>query len=496
MIRLSSLQQFVEPHTPGTPRRQGAATLSPATQRSTIVTGGEVVTPTGIERSDLSIDDARITSIGPATSAPGAERIDASGCLVIPGAVDVHTHLDMEVGAARSSDDFLSGTRAAACGGTTTVVDFATAYRGQDPAAGLAAWHAKAAGKAVVDYGFHMSLTELARPADDVVVEMVEAGITSFKLYMTYPERLMVSDDVIAQVLRAAGRHGALVCLHCEDDATIQRLRAEALAQGHTEPRWHAWSRPPEAEGSAVARAARMAAQAEAACYVVHLSSADALERVRAAQDQGQPFYAETCPQYLYLSAERYDDVPQEAASYVCAPPLRDRRHSEELWEGLGRGYLQVVSTDHCPFSTRDRKAGLTGEGWTDFTGIPGGLAGIETRLSLIYQQVIEGALTVQSWVDRCCSAPAKLFGLHPRKGSLLPGADADVVVFDPRAERQLLPERLHMRADHSPYSDVVVRGWPRAVLSRGRLVARDGEPVGEPGWGRFVARGASGVLA
>ena len=464
---------------------------------SLVIRNGTVVRSTGIEAADVFIDGESISSVGP----PGAEAgfkgevIDASGKLVIPGAVDVHTHLDMEVGATRSADDFASGTRAAACGGTTTVLDFATAYRGESVSEGLARWHAKAKGEAMIDYGFHMSLTELTVPAEVVVDEMTEAGVTSFKLYMTYPERLMVPDDVIASVLEAAGKRGCLVCLHCEDDDTVARLRAEALASGRTEPRWHAWSRPPRAEADAVARAVRMAAEAESACYVVHLSSADALAEVRVAQDSGQPFYAETCPQYLYLSAERYEGLASDAARFVCAPPLRDPQHSEELWEGLARGHLQVVATDHCPFTQADKDRGLSGTGWVDFTGIPGGLPGIETRLALIYQQVVEGRLTSEAWVDRCCTAPAKLFGLYPRKGELAAGSDADVVVFDPRQERPLVAEQLHMNVDYSPYEDVVVRGWPALVLSRGRVVARLGEPVGKPGWGRYLSRGPSGIL-
>jgi len=465
---------------------------------SVVIRNGTVVRSTGIEAADVFIDGERISFIGPPGSEPGfrGEVVDASGKLVIPGAVDVHTHLDMEVGATRSADDFTSGTRAAACGGTTTVLDFATAYRGESVAQGLATWHAKAEGRAVIDYGFHMSLTELTAPAEDVVDEMSEAGVTSFKLYMTYPERLMVSDDVIASVLKAAGKRGCLVCLHCEDDATVARLRAEALSAGRTEPRWHAWSRPPRAEADAVARAVRMAAEAQSACYVVHLSSADALAEVRGAQDAGLPFFAETCPQYLYLSAERYEGVASEAARFVCAPPLRDQRHSEELWDGLARGHLQVVATDHCPFTQADKDRGFSGEGWADFTGIPGGLPGIETRLALIYQQVVEGRLTPEAWVDRCCTAPAKLFGLHPRKGELTAGSDADVVIFDPAQERPLVAERLHMNVDYSPYEDVVVRGWPELVLCRGRVVARSGEPVGEPGWGRYLSRGPSGSLS
>jgi dihydropyrimidinase len=460
-----------------------------------LVAGGTVVGPRLSAEADVLVGGSKIVDLGRIEPSQDTTVIDAKGMLVIPGAVDVHTHLDMDLGAVNSSDDFATGTIAAACGGTTTIVDFATAYRGQTARHGLETWHAKAAGKSMIDYSFHMSLTELPVPADEIVAEMVECGITSFKLYMTYPERLMVSDEVISQVMTAAEHHGALVCLHCEDDATVARLRDAELANGRVGPRSHPLTRPPRAEADAVVRAARMAEETGAACYVVHLSSAPALEEVRHARERGVELYAETCPQYLYLSAERYERAPEEAQRYVCAPPLRDQHHREELWEGLRQGHLQVVATDHCPFTSRDKKRGTTGRGWSNFTEIPGGLPGIETRLSLIYQQVSEGRLSREQWVDRCCTTPAQLFGLHPSKGELAVGADADIVVFDPRATRPLVPERLHMNLDYSPYEDLVVSGWPSVVLSRGRVVARDGNPLEVGGWGRFVHRGPSGSL-
>jgi dihydropyrimidinase len=461
---------------------------------TTLIRGGRVVSADGARDADVLIEGERIAAVGEVRRDAGS-IVDAAGKLVLPGGVDAHTHLDMEIGVTRSSDDFTTGTQAAACGGTTTVIDFATAYRGEALTEGLANWHTKADGKAVIDYAFHMSITELTVPAVDVVSEMADAGITSFKLYMTYPDRLMVSDEVISAMLHAAGSAGALVCLHCEDDATVARLRARALAEGKTEPRWHAWSRPPSAEADAVTRAVRMAEDADAPCYVVHLSSADALHEVRRARERGLPFYAETCPQYLYLSAERYEGLSEDAVRYVCAPPLRDLRHTEELWEGLQQGHLQVVSTDHCPFDSRAKQMGLSGTGWKNFAEIPGGLPGIETRLSLVYQRVVDGDLSLSEWVDRCCTAPAKMFGLYPGKGALEPGSDADVVIFDSSLERPLVAENLHMNLDYSVYEDVTVTGWPALVFARGRLVARDGEPCGEPGWGRYLRRGPSGSL-
>ncbi|MPZ69200.1 MAG: dihydropyrimidinase [Actinobacteria bacterium] len=460
---------------------------------STLISGGRIVTAGGQKDADVLLEHRTISLIGDLAGIPADETVDASGCYVIPGAVDVHTHLDMDVGVTVSADDFTTGTRAAACGGTTTVVDFATAYRGESIAEGLANWHAKADGKALIDYAFHMSVTELTRPTDDIVAEMGESGITSFKLYMTYPDRLMVSDDVIRQMMIAAEKQNALICLHCEDDTSVTRLRNEALASGHREPRWHAWSRPPDAEASAVERAVRMVEDTGAAVYIVHLSSAPALEHVRLARERGLPVFAETCPQYLYLSADRYEAAPEVAARYVCAPPLRDVQHHEELWAGLEGGYLQVVSTDHCPFEQASKNAGLAGGGWNDFTQIPGGLPGVEARLALVYQRVVDGEMTLERWVDLCCTTPARIFGLYPAKGCLEEGADADLVIFDPNEERPLVPERLHSNLDYSVYEHIVVRGWPRLVYSRGEVVAKDGAPVGDPGRGNFVERGPSG---
>ena len=466
---------------------------------SVAIRGGLVVGPSGRRAADVLVSGEKVVAVGPAGEgprerAPADLEIDASGCYVIPGAVDVHTHLDMEVGAVRSADDFVSGTVAAACGGTTTIVDFATAYRGESASDGLAKWHDKARNKATVDYAFHLTVCELSERAEDVVAGAVEAGVTSFKLYMTYPERLMVPDQVIERIMEAAADRGVLVALHCEDDTLISTRRGAALESGNTGPRWHAWTRPPEAEARAVARAVRMVETTGCAMYVVHLSSADALAEVRAARERGLPVWAETCPQYLYLTNELYGRPRDEAARYVCAPPLRSAWHGEELWEGLARGHLQVVSTDHCPFDEPSRRAGVRGGGWRDFTEIPGGLPGLETRLSLVYQRVVTGDLSPERWVALCCTTPARLFGLAPAKGELAPGADADVVVFDPRLERPLARDGLHSRGDHSPYEDITVSGWPAWVLARGRVVAKGGEPVGERGGGRFVARGPSGM--
>ena len=429
----------------------------------------------------------RIAAVGAELAAiAGEPRLDATGLLVIPGGVDAHTHLHLDVGAASVSDDFGSGTAAAAVGGTTTVIEYVTTRRGQAPLDALAVWQGRAQA-AAVDYGFHMTLVE--RPDESVVAGCVERGITSFKLYMAYPETLQVDDDVIVDVLGLAGRHGGLVTVHAENGPAITGLERRALAAGRRAPIEHALTRPPEVEGEATARAARLAEQVEAPVYVVHVSSAPALTAVRIAQERGVSIMAETCPQYLYLDVERLEG--DDAENFVCTPPLRSRDHAEELWHGLGGGWVHTVATDHCPFWMHDRRAGTAGrpEGWADFTEIPGGLPGIETRLALIWDGVRAGHLSVADWVRLCAEAPARTFGLWPRKGNLAVGADADVVLWDPARPQSLDAAALHMRTDHSPYAGSVVTGWPALVLSRGRIVARDGAFVGEPGWGRYLAR-------
>ncbi len=416
----------------------------------------------------------------------GEEVVEATGRFVVPGGVDAHTHLHLQVGTASVSDDFGSGTAAATVGGTTTVIEYVTTRRGQAPLDALAEWRIQAEA-AAIDFGFHMTL--VAQTDEAVIATCIEEGISSFKLYMAYPESLMVDDDVILDTLRATGRHGGLVTVHAENGGAITSLERAALDQGRTGVIEHALTRPAEVEGEATARAARLAEQVEAPLYVVHVSSAPALAAIRAAQERGVTIMAETCPQYLHLDVGRLEGAGAE--NFVCTPPLRDRWHSEELWHGLGGGWVHTVATDHCPFWMHDRRAGTAGRpgGWADFTEIPGGLPGIETRLALVWAGVRSGRITVGDWVRLCAEAPARTFGLWPRKGTLRVGADADVVVWDPERAQSLDVASLHMRTDHSPYEGMVATGWPELVLSRGRVVARDGEFCGEAGWGRYLAR-------
>ncbi|HLI25298.1 MAG TPA: dihydropyrimidinase [Acidimicrobiales bacterium] len=453
-----------------------------------LIRGGRLVDAGGDRPGDLRVgSDGRIAEVGPELApAPGEQIVDAGGLLVVPGGVDAHTHLHLPVGNVRVSDDFATGTVAAAVGGTTTVIDYVTAYRGEDPLDALATWH-RWAQPAAVDVAFHMTFTEAV--PESTVAACVDSGVTSFKLYMAYPQLLQVDDAVILDVMQAAGRHGGLVTIHAENGGAIELLRRQALAAGRTGVLEHSRTRPAVLEGEAVGRAAALAEVAGTPVYIVHVSSAPALAAIRAARERGVEVLGETCPQYLHLDASALQR--DDGADFVCTPPLRDPWHQEELWEGLGAGTLHTVATDHCPFTTGDRRAGLQRrpDGWADFTEIPGGLPGIETRMTLVWEGVRHGRITVADWVRLCAEAPAKTFGLWPAKGSLAVGADADVVIWDPQASRVLDAAALHMHTDHSPYAGRHAHGWPRLVLSRGRVVARDGEFAGEAGWGRFVAR-------
>ncbi|MFB3739157.1 MAG: dihydropyrimidinase [Candidatus Velamenicoccus archaeovorus] len=468
-----------------------------------LVRGGTIVDATGTAAGDVLIDGERIAAVGEGLDPTGHQVIDAAGALVVPGAIDPHTHFDLPVGTTVSADDFGSGTLAAACGGTTCVVDFAGAGR-EPPDEALRVWHAKAEGRAVIDYGFHLTVT--AVPEDPAEAEglfrwFALQGVTSVKLYLAYPERLMVDPATLERALVAAKRIGVLVCVHAEDGSDADRRTRQLLAAGRTDPSALALARPPEVEAAAVRLASGLAERATAPLYVVHLSSAAGLAEVRAARQRHVRVLAETCPQYLYLTdrslrTSGVSGPTQEAADFVCTPPPRTDADREALWAGLADRDLDVVATDHCPFTRDARRRGTKAGGahWRDFTEIPGGLPGVETRLSLVYQGVREGRFGPERWVELVSSAPARLFGLSRRKGRLAPGMDADVVVFDPTATKRLTAGDLHMRTDHSPYADLTVTGWPAVTIVRGRVVARGGEPAdAEPGWGRFVPRERTG---
>ncbi len=446
-----------------------------------LIRNGTVVTAGGTLVADVLTDGETIAAVAPAIHATADRTYDAAGKYVLPGGVDVHTHLDMPYGDFTSADDFASGTVAAACGGTTTIVDFAVQDRGASLHDAVAAWQARAEGRAAVDYGFHVIVTDLPPAREPEMDELVAEGVTSFKLFTAYPGRLMVDDATIFRALLRTAANGGTVMVHAENGGVIEVLQQRALAAGRTDPRQHALTRPPLAEAEATHRAIALAELAGAPVYIVHVSAAEAVDEVAAARARGLPVFGETCPQYLFLTADRYDD---DGARFVMSPPLRDRRAQARLWGALAAGELQAVATDHCPFRLADKHK------HAEFTKIPGGVPGIETRMSLLFDGgVVGGRFGVERFVELTATGPAKLFGLFPRKGTIAPGSDADLVIWDPDRTHTISAATHHMRVDYNPYEGRVVRGAPDVVLARGLPVAEGGAFVGRAGAGRFLPR-------
>src|SRR5258707_1424865 len=459
----------------------------------TLIVNGIVVTAVDTYAADGAISDGKIVSLGQNLAGENAAKIiDAGGKYVMPGGIDVHTHLDMPFGGTTSSDDFETGTRAAAVGGTTTLIDFAIQYKGQTLRTAFDGWMRKASGKAVCDYAFHCIITELADAQLEEMNALVREGVTSFKLFMAYPGVFMLDDASIFKALRDTSKNGGLVCMHAENGGAIDVIVQQALAEGKKAPKYHALTRPTTAEAEAVSRAIALAEMAGAPVYIVHLSCNEALEKVREARDRGLPVYAETCPQYLYLSLDNFDAPGFEGAKYVFTPPLREKWHQEKLWNGLKRDHLQVVSTDHCPFCFKEQKE--LGRG--DFTKIPNGGPGVEHRMSLIYSGgVAAGRFSVNRFVELVATTPAKLFGLYPQKGTIAVGSDADLVIFDPKRKHTISAKTHHMRVDYSMFEGIQVTGMPDVVLSRGRVVVERDKFLGRAGGGEFLRRAAYAQL-
>src|SRR5579863_1693917 len=454
----------------------------------TLVTNGHIVTATDDYIGDILIENEQITALG----SPGLFAsvqcdtvIDAQGKYIFPGAIDVHTHMELPLPTTVASDDFETGTIAAACGGTTTILDFANQQRGHTLDEALHSWHHKASGKAVIDYGFHMTITDMAAAPEEAMDEMISAGVMTFKLLMAYPGTFMVDDETIYRVLRRSARLGGLVMVHAENGIAIDFIVREAVAAGHTAPLYHAMTRPAMLEGEAAQRAITLATLTEAPLYVVHVSCASSLQAVAAARVKGLPVWGETCPQYLYLDDSCYTKPGFEGARFVCTPPMRSDADQEALWLGLQRRELQVVSTDHAPFNFKGQKE----MGLHDFTKIPNGLPGVEHRVMLMYDAVRTGKLDIHHFVDLVSTMPAKLFGLFPRKGTLAPGSDADLLILDPERTMTISAANQHQRVDYTPYEGIQVQGVPEIVLLRGRVIVRDGAYVGGKGGGIYLHR-------
>jgi dihydropyrimidinase len=458
---------------------------------STLIRNGKVVTAKETKTADVLIDGERIKEVRRGIDAKAAEKvIDARGLYVIPGGVDAHTHLDMPFGGTTSADDFESGTRAAAFGGTTTIVDFAIQARGSRMRQALDTWWKKAQGRASIDYGLHMIITDLGGAGLEDMDDMVREGVASFKLFMAYPNALMVDDATIFKALSQTSKNGALVCMHAENGSVIDVIVARAIAEGKTAPVYHALTRPPRAEAEAVHRAIAMAEIAQVPVYIVHLSSEDALNEVREARDRGVPAFAETCPQYLLLTVDELARPNFEGAKYVFTPPLRPKEHLPKLWDGLKNDHLQVVSTDHCPFCFKDQKI----LGKDDFTKIPNGGPGIENRLQLIHHHgVNRGKLSLNRFVELTSTTPARIFGMYPKKGEIAPGSDADLVLWDPNASYTISASTHHMKVDYSMFEGFTVKGNARMVLSRGEVIVDGDKFLGKPGRGQYLKRAARG---
>ena len=456
----------------------------------TLIKNGRIITATDDYVADLLVVGETIQTIGRDLPAPPDARvIDAAGKLVIPGGIDPHVHMQLPFGGTVSSDDFESGTRAAAIGGTTSVIDFAIQYHGKTFAQTLDDWHAKAAGKCAVDYGFHLAVTEYEPRHQAEFASVVDAGVTTFKLFLAYPGVFMVDDQTMFRVMRSAGEAGGLTLVHAENGDAIALKVAELMAAGKVEPKYHAQSRPPVMQADGVARAVRVAEFAKAPVFIVHVSCEAAMLELQRSRDAGNPAYGETCTQYLFLDETAYDKPDFEGAKYVFTPPLVGRENVEPLWKGLKLGYLQEVSTDHCPFYFKGQKE--LGRG--DFTKIPNGGPGVEDRLSMVYQgAVVERGFSLNKWVDLTSTASAKLFGVFPKKGTIAVGSDADVVLWDP-SKPQVRSAKTHAtNCDYNLFEGTKVDGSVDTVLSRGKVVVEAGKYVGKAGDGKFLKRGAT----
>lgn len=461
---------------------------------SILIKNGRVVTAVDDYYADVFIDGEKIAQIGKDLNVGADEVIDAKDRLVLPGGIDPHTHMDMPFGGTNSADDFESGTIAAAFGGTTTIVDFAIQTKGESAMKGLDVWHEKAAGKATIDYGFHMIITDMEDERLPEMARLRDEGVTSYKLFMAYPGVLYVDDGTLYRAFRQAGENGTRISMHAENGIVIDEIIKAAVKDGKVEPRWHAHTRPTRMEAEGVHRAIAIAEVAKVPLYIVHLSCADALEEVKRGRARGVDVIAETCPQYLFLDISAYDAEGFEGAKYVMTPALREKWNQDVLWQGLQFRDLETIATDHCPFCMKDQKE----LGLDSFTKIPNGAPGVENRMSLVYNGgVVGGRIDLNRFVELTSTAAAKAFGLFPKKGTIAVGSDADIVIFDPERTETISvnnPCTHHMKVDYSTYEGFEVKGFTETVLSRGRVVIRKNS-LETQGGGEFIKRAGTGEL-
>jgi dihydropyrimidinase len=453
----------------------------------TVIQNGRIVTAVDDYNADILVEDGKVAAISRKFEGNADRIIDAKGRLVIPGGIDPHTHMELPFGGTFSSDTFETGTKAAAHGGTTTIIDFAVQSKGMALNEALDKWFAKAEGRTSIDYGFHLIVTDMPDERLPEMKEAIRQGISSFKLFMAYPGVFLADDATIFRAMSTASEAGGLICMHAENGIVIDEIVKRALAQGKTAPKYHAMTRPTKAEAEGVHRAIAIAEIAGSPVYIVHLSCDDSLQEVQRARDAGLPAYAETCPQYLFLDQSVYEQPGFEGAKYVMTPPIREKWNQEKLWRGLQMNDLQVVSTDHCPFCFKEQKE----MGKDSFAKIPNGGPGVENRMSLVYNGgVASGKISINRFVEITSTSAAKIFGLFPRKGTIAVGSDADIVIFDPNEEMTISAKTHHMNVDYSCYEGMKVRGVTKTVLSRGDVVIDEGKYVAKPGRGQFLKRG------
>lgn len=458
----------------------------------TLIKNGLVITASDELHADVLIEDEKVAALAASGSdvteawSRNADTVlDATGLYVIPGGVDAHTHMELPFGGTAASDTFETGTRAAAWGGTTTIVDFAVQSVGRSLREGLDTWHAKADGQCAIDYAFHMILADVTDESLKEMDALVDDGVTSFKLFMAYPGVFYSDDGKILRAMQRGADNGGLIMMHAENGPAIDVLVAQALAEGKTDPRYHGEVRKALLESEATHRAIQLARVAGAPLYVVHVSAAEAVEELTRARDLGLNVFGETCPQYLFCSTDDLARPDFEGAKYVCSTPLRPKEHQAALWRALRGDDLSVISTDHCPFCFTGQKE--LGRG--DFSKIPNGMPGVENRMDLLHQAVVDGHISRRRWIELACATPARMFGLYPKKGTIAPGADADIVLYDPNGAYTMSAATHHMNVDYSAYEGKTVAGHSKTVLSRGQVIIDDGRYLGRVGDGRFTPR-------
>lgn len=441
-------------------------------------------------KGDIAINEGKIVEIGLNIKNNADKIINAEGKYIFPGGIDPHTHMDMPFGGTFSSDNFTTGTKAAACGGTTTIVDFAVQPKGKSLKETAKIWREKSDNKACIDYGIHLVITDMNENIINEIPEVIEQGYSSFKLFMTY-EGMRVEDDILMRTLIKVNENGGLTCVHAENYYVINYLTKKLLSEGKIEPKYHAISRPDLCEGEAAGRAIKLAQICNAPLYIVHNSCEASTSEIAKARNEGHPIMGETCPQYLLLSYKNYEEPDFNGAKYVMSPPLRNKKNWAYLWKALEKGTLQVVSTDHCPFFMEQKKMGID-----DFTKIPNGAPGVELRMPLMYTYgVEEGRFNLQKFVQITSTNAAKVFGMYPEKGTIVVGSDADLVVFDPKKEITVTQSVLHENVDYTPYEGFKLKGYPAITLSRGEVIAENGKFVGKEGRGKFLKRKAPELI-